>query len=145
MSTRLQVVIDDEELDEIRRVASRQGLPVSEWVRQTLRQARRTTSIGSVDALVTDVKVLQEVLHRYAALRRIDAVQPAFDITLSLVDEVLPVRPSHVRHAKDILLGEYGLSARDTLHLAVMADAEVTWIMSFDTGFDSYPGIERLT
>ena len=102
-------------------------------------------AVSRGDALVTDVEVLQEVLHRYAALRRIDAVQPAFDITLSLVDEVLPVRLSHVRHAKDILLGQYGLSARDTLHLAVMADADVTRIMSFDTGFDSYPGIERLT
>jgi hypothetical protein len=103
------------------------------------------TAVSRGDALVTDVEVLQEVLHRYAALRRTDAIQPAFDVTLFLVDEVLPVRLTHVQQAKDILLGDYGLSARDTLHLAVMADAEITRIMSFDAGFDSYPGIERLS
>lgn len=103
------------------------------------------TAVSRGDALVTDVEVLQEVLHRYAALRRTDAIQPAFDVTLFLVDEVLPVRLSHVEQAKDILLGDYGLSARDTLHLAVMADAQITRIMSFDAGFDSYPGIERLS
>ena len=103
------------------------------------------TAVSRGDALVTDVEVLQEVLHRYAALRRTDAIQPAFDVTLSLVDEVLPVRLTHVQRAKDILLGDYSLSARDTLHLAVMADADITRIMSFDAGFDSYPGIERLS
>lgn len=102
------------------------------------------TAVSRAEALVTDVEVLQEMLHRYGALRRTDAIQPAIDATLSLVDEVLPVRLTHVERAKDILLGEYGLSARDTLHLAVMADAEITRIMSFDAGFDSYPGIERL-
>ena len=102
------------------------------------------TAVSRGDALVTDVEVLQEMLHRYDALRRTDAIQPAFDVTLSLIDEVLPVRLMHVERAKDILLGKYGLSARDTLHLAVMADAEITRIMSFDAGFDSYPGIERL-
>ena len=56
MSARLQVVIDDEELDEIRRVALRHGLTVSEWVRQTLRQARRTTSIGPVEHKLAAVR-----------------------------------------------------------------------------------------
>ena len=56
MSTRLQVVIDDEELDEIRRVARRHGLTVSEWVRQTLRQARRATSGGSVERKLAAIR-----------------------------------------------------------------------------------------
>ena len=41
MSTRLQVVMDEEELEEIRRAAKRQRLTVSEWVRQVLREGRR--------------------------------------------------------------------------------------------------------
>ena len=56
MSTRLQVVIDDEELDEIRRVARQHGLTVSEWVRQTLRQARRATSGGSVERKLAAIR-----------------------------------------------------------------------------------------
>lgn len=102
-------------------------------------------SIAREETLVTDVEVLQEILHRYAALRRIDAVQPAFDVLLSVVDEVLPIELSHMQRAKDLLLADHGLSARDVLHLAVMADAGITRIMTFDAGFERYPGIERVT
>lgn len=41
MSKRLQVVLDEEELEEIRSVAERERLTVSEWVRRALREARR--------------------------------------------------------------------------------------------------------
>jgi hypothetical protein len=41
MSKRLQVILDDKEWRELRQVARRQGVTVSEWVRQTLREARR--------------------------------------------------------------------------------------------------------
>jgi hypothetical protein len=39
MSTRLQVVVGDEEMTRIRRVAGREQLTVSQWVRQVLRTA----------------------------------------------------------------------------------------------------------
>lgn len=42
MSKRLQVLFEDEELREIQRLARRQRLTVAEWVRQTLRAARRS-------------------------------------------------------------------------------------------------------
>lgn len=41
MSIRLQVILDEEEMSEIRRSAERQRMTVSEWVRQALRSARR--------------------------------------------------------------------------------------------------------
>jgi hypothetical protein len=41
MSQRLQVIMDESEIRGIRRAARRQGLTVAEWVRQTLRAARR--------------------------------------------------------------------------------------------------------
>ena len=41
--------------------------------------------------LVTDAEVLQEILHRYVAVNRRDAIQPAFDSLLGVVDEVLAV------------------------------------------------------
>ena len=41
MTTRLQVLIEDDEIAEIRRVARRHRMTVAEWVRQALRQARR--------------------------------------------------------------------------------------------------------
>jgi uncharacterized protein len=103
------------------------------------------TAISRRDRLVTDVEVLQEILHRYTAIGRPRAIQPAFDAILGIVDEVFPVDLSGVERAKRIVLGDYGLSARDALHLAVMEGEGVTRILSFDTGFDRYPGIERLS
>ncbi|MBK9375022.1 MAG: ribbon-helix-helix protein, CopG family [Holophagales bacterium] len=40
MSTRLQVLLDESELKEIRRAARRRGMTVSEWVRGALRDGR---------------------------------------------------------------------------------------------------------
>ncbi|MGH8923291.1 MAG: antitoxin [Acidimicrobiia bacterium] len=38
---RLQVIVEESELRDIRRIAKRNGLTVSAWVRQVLRQARQ--------------------------------------------------------------------------------------------------------
>ena len=40
MSKRLQVLLPDQEMLEIQRLAKRQGLTVGEWVRRMLREAR---------------------------------------------------------------------------------------------------------
>lgn len=41
MSKRLQVLFDDEELEELRQVARRHRMTLAEWVRRSLREARR--------------------------------------------------------------------------------------------------------
>lgn len=50
MSQRLQVLLDEEEFDEIREIARDQHLTVSEWVRRSLREARRLESRRSARA-----------------------------------------------------------------------------------------------
>ncbi len=40
--------------------------------------------------LVTDAEVLQEILHRYVAIDRREAIQPAFDALLGIIDRGLP-------------------------------------------------------
>ena len=95
--------------------------------------------------LVTDVEVLQEILHRYAAIDRRDAIQPAFDALLGIVDQVLSVDLAAVERARTIVLGSSRLSARDALHLAVMEQHAIGQILSFDAGFDGFPGIMRLS
>ena len=95
--------------------------------------------------LVTDAEVLQEILHRYTAIRRRDAIQPAFDALLGVVDDVWAVDRRSVERAKTILLERESLSARDALHVALMEQNGVTRIASFDTGFDVVPGFERVT
>ena len=95
--------------------------------------------------LVTDAEVLQEILHRYVAIDRRDAIQPAFDALLGLVDQVLAVDRAVVERAKNIVLGYRQLSARDAVHLSVMEQNGVDQILSFDAGFDVFPGITRLS
>lgn len=101
-------------------------------------------AIADEERLVTDTEVLQEILHRYVAIARKEAIQPAFDAILDLVDEVYSVTLSDVQRAKEILLETERLSARDALHLAVMEREGVDRIMSFDTGFDIVPAITRV-
>lgn len=95
--------------------------------------------------LVTDAEVLQEILHRYVAINRRDAIQPAFDALLGIVDQVLPVDLVAVERAREIVLGQPRLSARDALHLAVMEQHGIEQIVSFDSGFDAFPGATRLS
>ncbi len=94
--------------------------------------------------LVTDAEVFQEILHRYTAINRREAIQPAFDALLSLVDEVFLIELADVERAKAILLQSSRLSARDALHIAVMEHQGVNEIMSFDRGFDDFEGVKRI-
>ncbi len=95
--------------------------------------------------LVTDAEVLQEILHRYVAIDRRDAIQPAFDALLGIVDEVLSVDGAAAQRAKEIVLGHRQLSARDAVHLAVMEQHGIEQILSFDSGLDGFPGVTRLS
>lgn len=101
--------------------------------------------IADRQRLVTDAEVLQEILHRYVAINRRAAIQPAFDALLRVVDDVLPIDATVVERAKTIVLGREQLSARDAIHVAVMEHHGITRILSFDDGFDTVPGIERLS
>ena len=101
--------------------------------------------VSARERLVTDAEVLQEILHRYVSIERPDAIQPAFDALLGVVDEVFPVDQAAVERAKQIVLGHKTLSARDAVHLATMQIHGVKKILSFDRGFDGFPGMTRLS
>ena len=94
--------------------------------------------------LVTSAEVLEEILYRYVAIDRRDAIQPAFDALTGVVDEVLAVDRAAVERAKRMVLEYQRLSARDAVHLAVMEQHGIDRILSFDAGFDGFPGITRL-
>lgn len=95
--------------------------------------------------LVTDAEVLQEILHRYTAIDRRDAIQPAFDALKAVVDEVFPVEEGDVVRAKDLVATHPALSARDALHVAVMQRHSVARILTFDRGFDAVRGVKRIS
>lgn len=95
--------------------------------------------------LVTDAQVFQEILHRYVAINRRDAIQPAFDALLGIVDQVFPVDQAGTERAKEIVMGYPQMSARDALHLAIMEHHEIDHILTFDSNFDEFPGMTRLS
>jgi predicted nucleic acid-binding protein len=101
--------------------------------------------ISDNERLVTDAEVLQEILHRYVAIGRKEAIMPALSALLGLVDEVFPIELRDIERAKDILLATQRLSARDALHIATMERHQVMTIMTFDSGFDGFPGIQRFS
>lgn len=100
--------------------------------------------ISARQRLVTDAEVLQEIVHRYVAIDRREAIQPAFDALLGVVDQVFPIDERAAQRAKEIVLERRGLSARDAIHAAVMELQGIEEILSFDGGFDDLPGIKRI-
>lgn len=56
MSTRLQVLLPDPEMDEIRQLAQQEHLTVGEWVRRALRDARAQRSTGKPQSKLKAVR-----------------------------------------------------------------------------------------
>jgi hypothetical protein len=96
------------------------------------------------ERMVTSAQVLQEILHRYTRIQRPDAIQPALDVLLGVVDEVFPVEADDVHQAHTVLRSHAMLSARDALHVAVKQRRKVPRILSFDRRFDLVATIERI-
>src|ERR1700693_90101 len=55
--------------------------------------------IAAGERLVTGAEVLQEILHRYTAIGKRDAIRPAFQVTLDIVDEVISIEKAEVLRA----------------------------------------------
>ena len=100
--------------------------------------------ISRGERLVCDAEMLQEILHRYTAIGKRDAIGPAFQLLLELVDEVLPVEKADVLRAGEIAQSRTLISARDAVHIAVMERHGIRSILSFDGDFDRWPGLQRI-
>lgn len=101
--------------------------------------------IDSGEALITSVEVYQEILHRYTSIRRPQSINDAFNVIDGLVGAILSYEMTEIRAARALLATVPGLSARDALHVAVMRTVDCSRVFSFDAGFDSCPGIERIS
>ena len=96
-------------------------------------------------AFVTDVEVLQEVIHRSIALKRWDHGRNVLREFVDLMSD--RIEPFYVEDIRDaaVLADQYtGISARDYLHAAVMRRLGVERIISADRDFDRLPGLIRL-
>ena len=94
--------------------------------------------------LVTSTEVFQEILHRYTAIQKKDAIQKAYDVLLELTDHIFDITRLDIEMAKDDLLSHANISARDAIHIAVMKRNKTNTILSFDRGFDQISKITRI-
>lgn len=78
------------------------------------------------------------------AIDRRDAIGPAFDALLGIVDAILPIELDDVERAR-ALLASRELQARDAIHVAVMQRHGISRILSFDRAFDHVTGLIRLS
>jgi predicted nucleic acid-binding protein len=95
-----------------------------------------------VDACAS-TEVLQEILYRYASLRRLDLAREVYDLFVDVCPIVFGVTLADTDRARGFVCGAIGPSTRDAVHAAVMLNNDVEWIATFDAGFDEIPGVRR--
>jgi predicted nucleic acid-binding protein len=95
--------------------------------------------------VVLDDEELLEILHRFLAIGRPEAIDPCLDTLRGVVDDIFAVTADDVLTARALLGAVPGLSARDAVHAAVMHRHGVRRILTFDQGFDRLDGLQRVT
>ncbi len=98
--------------------------------RDEVRARLRSLPPGS---LATSAEVLQELLHAYLPVGRLDDLDAALRLLLDLA-VVWPVTAEDVQTARLYADRHPALGARDLLHLAVCASREVTELWTYDRG-----------
>lgn len=111
--------------------------------REPSRRFLERVRAGEVDGC-TSTEVLQEILYRYAGLGYLDLAHQVYDLFLQVVPTVFPVALADTDRARELLREVRAISVRDAIHAAVMKNHDVRRIATFDRGFDSIPGIERI-
>ena len=82
--------------------------------------------------LVTSAEVLQELLHAYLPVDRMETLDAAFTLAESCIKEVWAIEHEDVRLARLLQANHPGLGARDLLHLACCRRKGVDEIKTFD-------------
>jgi hypothetical protein len=94
---------------------------------------------------ITSAEVLQEIVHRYLAIRAWPRGRGVFQQFARLMrGRIEPIYERDVREAARLADAHPDSSARDLLHAAVMDRLGARRIVSTDTDFDYLPGLERL-
>ena len=96
-------------------------------------------------SFVTNVEVLQELLHRFTAPGRWPTGRYALARFVALMrGRTEPVYPADIDYAIELADRNIRAAARDLIHAAVMRRIGVELIVSADRQFDGVPGVTRL-
>ena len=98
---------------------------------------------GDLDAVVS-VEVVQEIIHRFMALRRPGQGASIARDTMDLFAPVLPITHAVMRRMPELVEAYPDLAARQLVHVATCLQEGIGDIVSPDRGFDTVPGIRRI-
>ena len=112
-------------------------------LREPCRRILRRMGDGELDA-TTSVEVVQEILHRFLALRRASQGAEIATDALDLFAPVLPVTHAVMRRMSALVARYPALTARDLVHVATCEHEGIRDIISPDRGFDEVSGLRRL-
>jgi predicted nucleic acid-binding protein len=90
-----------------------------------------------IPRVCSSVEVLQELLHLYLPVKRIDTLEASWTLFESTVDEVWPIRLVDANLARSLVGGFESLGARDLLHLACCINHKATQVKTFDRHLES--------
>ena len=82
--------------------------------------------------LYTSSEVLQELLHAYLPVQRLQTLRNAFELAVGATHEVWPIELDDVQLARAIGETRVGIGARDALHLACCQRRGARSIKTFD-------------
>jgi predicted nucleic acid-binding protein len=109
--------------------------PSVDWLERVAR--------GELEVTI-DAEVLQEILHRYRAIRRWEDGRRVYDLARTLFPVVIPIDGEVLDRARDILDSYPRLMARDALHASVVECHGLQGICSYDQDFDEISGLHRI-
>jgi predicted nucleic acid-binding protein len=95
-------------------------------------------------AAVVSSEVHQEILHRYIALCLPEQARQVSVHLEAIIPEALPVTMADVRRARSLSERYPGLNARDLIHVAVMLENGISYILSTDKHFDQLDEVRRI-
>jgi len=88
--------------------------------------------VGRRSRLVTSAEVLQELVHAYLPVGRLQTLDSALALVDACFADVWAVEAGDVRFARLLVETHPGLGARDLLHLACCRRREVSSVRTFD-------------
>lgn len=89
-------------------------------------------SLARNRALATSAEVLQELLHAYVPIGRIETLRAAIELATSMIPTAWSLDGEDVVHASGLIGVHPGLGARDLIHLASCHRRGVEEIKTFD-------------
>lgn len=112
-------------------------------MREPCGRVMRAIDDGLIEA-VTSAEVVQEILHRFLAVRRPDIAHALARSTLDTFAPVLPITHALMRRVPDLAARYPSLAARDLVHVATCIHEGITEILSTDRGFDAVRELRRI-